>query len=87
MRPELEARAARLAAEAICTRCQTLIMDDSSAAGLMFLSVRVPLMSVKETHQLCGKCGVQVREFLYPELLGDEKFQSAKHELLMEHWV
>lgn len=84
--PTLDERAEAAAQEAVCTRCLAVILDEPSKAGLVFGRVLVPLLGVKDTFQLCGKCGLGLREYLYPEIALDPQYWSARQELLRDHW-
>lgn len=74
------------AKRASCSRCKIRIVDAPSLSGTVFVSYLVPSMSVREREMLCGACGLAFREFMYPELLDDQRFQAAKQMLLGEHW-
>lgn len=86
MKPEIEAAAEQAALEARCERCRTFVVMDASAAGTILGRLIIPGAGKKHSFQLCGKCGLQLREFLMPELEFDRVFQEAK-AALMEHWA
>lgn len=82
----LEERAEEAARKATCRRCETVLLDDPSAIGMVFGRLRVPMSGVNLSYQLCGKCGLGLREFLQPSLVDDRAYQTAKVQLLTEHW-
>lgn len=84
--PTLDERAEAAAREAVCTRCEAVILDEASKAGVVFGRLIVPIVSVTHTFQLCGKCGLGLREFLFPSITEDIIYQSVKHQLLTDHW-
>lgn len=83
----LEERAEEAAQTAQCDRCKVVILDDSSKLGVLFGRILVPLLGVKHTYQLCGKCGLALREFLFPRILDDPVYQDLKRQLVSEHWL
>lgn len=85
--PTLEERAEAAARTAVCTRCDVVILEDRSATGVLFGRLIVPVLGVKRQFQLCGKCGLALREFLYPELASDPDYQLKKLALLTEFWT
>jgi hypothetical protein len=85
--PELTARAEEAANNARCARCQVVILEDSSKTGVVFGRLLVPILGVKHTYQLCGKCGLGLREFLFPGILDDPTYLAVKATLLGEHWT
>lgn len=80
----LEERAEQAAENARCQRCEKRIMRDKSAEAMAFLRILVPGLGFKKAVQLCGRCGVDLREFLSPELADDPGFQATKQALLGE---
>lgn len=66
------------ASKAHCARCKVQIIEAESLTGTIFLNYYVPALGVKRREFLCGLCGLEFREFLYPELVDDEAFQGAK---------
>lgn len=87
MNEELQARAEAAAEQAECTRCKVRILADESKTGMVFGRLFVPLAGSRHTFQLCGKCGLALREFLFPHLLDDATYAEIKRLLLTEHWV
>lgn len=85
--PSLEERAEAAAQEARCQRCEVVILDDASASGVVFGRLIVPVLGVKHEYQLCGKCGLGLREYVFPKLVDDPNYQSVKRQLLMEYWT
>lgn len=83
----LDERAREAAERAECTRCSVRILSDDSKAGLVFGRVFVPVSDARHSFQLCGKCGLALREFLKPSLVDDPEYQLAKHRLLTEFWL
>ena len=80
----LQERLVKAALEARCQRCEVVILEDSSKAGVVFGRLLVPVLGVKHAYQLCGKCGLALREFLFPRLLDDPNFVETKRQLLTE---
>lgn len=85
-RPELDARAEEAASKATCKRCGVLILQDSSASGLVLGRIIVPGVNVNISYQLCGKCGLALQEFLCPGLVTEREYMAVKTQLLQEHW-
>jgi hypothetical protein len=84
--PTLEERAEAAAREAVCTRCDAVILDEPSRAGVVFGRLMVPVLGAKHEFQLCGRCGLGLREYLYPEVQHDPRYNLIKNLLLTEHW-
>ena len=82
----LAERASEAAEKATCQRCDVVILQDPSAQGVVFGRLLVPLARVKRSYQLCGKCGLALREFIYPRILDDPVYLEIKRELL-ERWA
>ena len=80
-----DARASQLAAEARCTRCRVTILDEGSAPGLMYGSARVPLTGRTMAFSLCGKCALQLWEFMSPVLVHSNDWQQKK-TLILQGW-
>lgn len=81
----LEARAAEAAAQAGCSRCKAVILEEGSLIGLVFVRMEAVATRQKDAVQLCGKCGLLLREFLRPERLDDPRYQAAA-DLLRRTW-
>lgn len=86
-RPSLEERAAEAASRATCARCKVVILDDSSGSGVVLGRLIVPLLGIKHAYQMCGKCGLALREFIFPDLDRDPVYQECKRKLLTEFWT
>lgn len=86
-REELDAKAEAAARDAKCQRCKVVILEDPSKSGVVFGRLMVPMLGVSHTYQLCGRCGLLLRELIYPELDYDEKYQQIKSALVEEFWV
>lgn len=84
---DLDERAEEAARNATCMRCQVVILGEASAVGMVFGRIIVPVTGIQENYQLCGKCGLALREFLTPELLQDQHYLGVKTQLLGEFWV
>jgi len=83
----LDERAEEAAENAQCTRCGVIILQDTSSSGVVFGRIMVPLLRVTHTYQLCGKCGLALREFVFPALQSDPHFLEVKRRLLTEFWT
>ena len=86
-RRTLEERAEEAAEEATCQRCDVVILEDPSAQGVVFGRLMVPLLRVQHAYQLCGKCGLGLREYLFPGILEDPSYLEVRRQLLTEHWT
>lgn len=84
-REELDIKAEAAARNAKCDRCAVKIMESPSYTGAMVGTFRVSVVGVTEGYQLCGRCGLYLREFLRPGLRHQAHFQGVKMELL-ERW-
>lgn len=82
----MDARAAEAARGARCGRCRELLLESGTAEG--FLSGYYRVMALRQTvpFQLCGTCGIGLREYLNPELVTDPEFQQIKDSIL-EGWA
>ena len=78
----LEERAAEVAAEARCGMCDKVILDQPDATGALVVRVRSLYSGVGENVQLCGTCGLAVREILNPALKTDTRYQRVKNEMI-----
>ena len=85
--PTLEQRASEAAEKATCQRCEVVILEDSSATGVVFGRLMVPILQVKHAYQLCGKCGLGLREYVFPKILEDHNYLAIKEKLLTEFWT
>ena len=85
--PTLEERAERAAETAQCSRCGVVILQEESKTGVVFGRLIVPILGVTHTYQLCGKCGLLLREFLFPGILDDPVYLAIKNRLLTEFWL
>jgi hypothetical protein len=83
----LDEKAEEAANKATCQRCETVILSDSSAEGVVFGRLIVPILGVKHEYQLCGKCGLGLREYVFPKILEDDGYLAVKNQLLTEHWL
>lgn len=81
----LEERAEEAAKKAKCSRCGTVIMQDPGRLGLATGTLRTSALGTTVGFQLCGKCGLVVREAIWPKLLTDPNYLSLRAEL-MEMW-
>lgn len=81
----LEERAAEAARNARCGRCRRKMLESGTQEG--FLTGYYRVMSLRQTvpFQLCGPCGVELREFLNPALAEDGQFQALK-KIILEGW-
>lgn len=78
----LEERAAEVAAEARCGMCLKVILDQPDATGAVVVRVRSLYSGAGENVQLCGTCGLAVREILNPALKTDTRYQRVKNEMI-----
>lgn len=78
----LEERAAEVAAEARCGMCSEVILDRPDATGAVVVRVRSLYSGAGENVQLCGTCGLAVREILNPALKTDTRYQRVKNEMI-----
>lgn len=82
---DLEERAAKAAQEARCGRCRVVIVSAGSAMGVVTGYYRAVALGSTTAFQLCGLCGLELREFLQPALEDDRAFQNMK-DILVEGW-
>lgn len=87
MGSSLDALAEEAANKATCSRCGVVILADSSAEGVVFGRIMVPLVRVNHAFQMCGKCGLALREFVFPPLLQDRNYLAVKEQLLTRFWL
>jgi len=82
----LEERAERAARNARCGRCRRRMLESGTQEG--FLTGYYRVMSLRQTvpFQLCGPCGIELREFLNPDLAEDGQFQALK-KIILEGWA
>jgi hypothetical protein len=80
---DLDQRAAQAAANARCVRCKEVILDKPSKAGATIVRARCVGTDTEQHVALCGDCGVELLEFLHPELLVDPEWLAGKDALLM----
>lgn len=78
----LEERAAEVAAEARCGMCLKVILDQPDATGALVVRIRALYSGLSENVQLCGMCGLAVREILNPALKTDTRYQRVKNEMI-----
>lgn len=64
------------AREAICVRCQAVVVDEPSRAGTVMINYYVPALGVRERVVLCGACGLGFGEYL-----NDPTYLAAKAQL------
>lgn len=81
----LPAAVVEVAKQAFCARCKTQIAAQKAVQGTVFVNFLVPALGNRGRAVLCSPCGLAFREFMKPELLDDEQFQSAKTILLAEY--
>lgn len=81
-RAALDAAAEEAAERAVCARCGVRILGDPSREGVVFGRVMVPMIRLKEAFQLCGRCGLKLREFLTPEVLDNDDYIGKRNQLL-----
>lgn len=74
------------ASKAHCARCKEQIVAQESMTGTVFVNYYVPALGQRHREFLCGMCGLAFREFLYPELEQDQKFQTVKR-MLQGRWT
>lgn len=82
---DLEAKAAEAAKKALCGRCGGVIMETESAIGTVTGYYRAVAIGTVSPFQLCGECGLKLREFLNPQLVEDAIYRGFK-ELLRGMW-
>lgn len=82
----LDARAAEAARNARCGRCRKKMLESGTQEG--FLTGYYRVMALRQTvpFQLCGPCGIGLREYLNPELTTDPEFQQIK-DGIVEGWA
>lgn len=85
MTEETEERARQLAAEAPCSRCGEVILDGPSAVGVVTGQYRLVATRQSVPYQLCGMCGLRLREFLFPESTRDPRY-TALRDALHQAW-
>lgn len=78
----LEERAAEVAANARCGMCGEVILDRPDATGALVVRIRALYSGAGENVQLCGMCGLAVREILNPTLKTDTRYQRIKAEMI-----
>lgn len=78
----LEERAAEVAADARCGVCDKVILDRPDATGALVVRIRALYSGLGENVQLCGMCGLAVREILSPALKTDARYQRVKTEMI-----
>lgn len=78
----LEERAEQAAKNAKCSRCGVVIMSSPASLGLTTGTVRTSALGTTVGFQLCGGCGLAVREAIWPALLVDPKYLALREELL-----
>lgn len=71
--------------EVTCFRCRRNVLADSSALGMTVGTVETPATGGKLDFVLCGRCGLELKEFIVPALADDPDFPKAKAALL-ESW-
>jgi uncharacterized protein with PIN domain len=81
MTDDLEERAAEAAANARCVRCKDVILDKPSKIGATIVRARCVGTDMEQHVTLCGDCGVELLEFLHPELLVDPEWLASKDAL------
>ncbi len=69
------------AREAVCARCQAVVVDEPSKTGTVMINYYVPALGVNERVYLCGACGLGFGEYLNPAKLSDPMYQAVKAEL------
>lgn len=83
---DLEERAEKAASEAKCGRCGEVILRGTSAVGMVTGYYRAVALGVTAPFQLCGNCGIALREFINPRLEDDPIFQRVKKKI-QEMWA
>lgn len=78
----LEERAAEVAADARCGVCSKVILDQPDATGALVVRIRALYSGLGENVQLCGMCGLAVREILNPTLKNNDRYQRIKAEMI-----
>lgn len=64
VRADLEERAAELARNAKCGRCDKPILDSGDALATTFIKLKLPGSGRGGDYNLCGTCGISLRAFL-----------------------
>lgn len=82
---DLEEKAAEAAKRAPCGRCGEVILETESAIGTVTGYYRAVAIGTTSSFQLCGECGLDLREFLNPHLVEDAIYRGFK-ELLRGMW-
>ena len=77
----LRQRAKEAADKAQCARCAVVILSDVSAVGAMTGLDRVPALGVNTHFALCGNCGLDLREWMFPAAAKTAGFQYVAREL------
>ena len=84
---DLEAEAEAAAERARCTICDVRIMGEKSRDGVLFGRIVGPFLEQPLTFQVCGLCGLKLREFIVPDVLDDPVYVESKATLLREFWT
>jgi len=77
----MKARAREAAKKARCTRCRKVVLESPSAAGTVTGYYRIPALGETMPITLCGEHGIELQEFLLPELVDDPAFQGIKNTI------
>ncbi len=83
MREDIEQAAEQAAARAQCSRCKTVIMEEGSATGAVRGTYKAIALRPEYVQQfkLCGRCGLRLREFLFPEVEQNPLYVSTRRAL------
>lgn len=74
----LEENAAKAAAKASCDRCGRTIMETESAIGVVTGYYRAVALGTVSPFSMCGECGLELREFITPQLKEDPVYLGLK---------
>lgn len=83
MREDIEQAAEEAGARAACSRCKAVIVEESSATGAVRGTYRAIALrpDYAQHFQLCGRCGLRLREFLFPEVEHNPIYLETKRQL------